>query len=579
MWEIEQRLPSVATFMAVALAGGALFACGAAASTPTITEFSAGLNPGAQPGSGITTGPDGNLWFTDGSAAIGRITPAGAISEFGTGLNPGSQPLRITAGPDGNLWFSDFGTTPAVGRINPSTHQIDEFTAGLNSGGMPESLVTGPDGAVWFTDRGTTSAIGRIDPGTHTIQEFSTGLNAGSRLRGIAVGADGNIWFADRGTTKAIGRINPGTHAIQEFSTGLGSSANPQGLTASSDGNLWFSDFSSPAIGRSTLTGSIDEFSAGLPSGSVPTFIAAGSDGSTWFTDEGTTAAIGRVTPSGAITEFTAGLNSGSSPSGITPGPDGNVWFADGGSTPAIGRITMPPAAVTGAASVLGSGAASVAGTVNGRAQPTSGRFEFGTTPSYGSETPAVDAGTGFANVPTTATLSGLLPNTTYHFRAAATNPTDTAFGADATFTTLPLPTVSGIRVAPKTWRDGSRLAQIAKRRKKRPPIGTRITFSLSRAATVQLQFVSIRPGRRVKKKCAAPTRRNRKARRCTRRVPAGMLTLPGHAGPNTVSFQGLITGRQKLKAGRYQLRVTPIDPTTPLHSPAGVAGFTIAKR
>ena len=32
--------------------------------------------------SGITAGPDGNLWFTEAAATIGRITPAGTVTEF-----------------------------------------------------------------------------------------------------------------------------------------------------------------------------------------------------------------------------------------------------------------------------------------------------------------------------------------------------------------------------------------------------------------------------------------------------------------------------------------------------------------
>ena len=43
---------------------------------------------------GITTGPDGNLWFTEfGAGKIGRITPSGSITEFpiptaGSGIVP-----------------------------------------------------------------------------------------------------------------------------------------------------------------------------------------------------------------------------------------------------------------------------------------------------------------------------------------------------------------------------------------------------------------------------------------------------------------------------------------------------------
>src|SRR5438552_483215 len=68
---------------------------------------------------GITTGPDGNLWFTEADTnLIGRITPAGVIREFG-GLTASSSPSGITAGPDGNLWFTESDGN-RIGRITPS---------------------------------------------------------------------------------------------------------------------------------------------------------------------------------------------------------------------------------------------------------------------------------------------------------------------------------------------------------------------------------------------------------------------------------------------------------------------------
>src|SRR5882757_4675243 len=70
--------------------------------------------------SGITTGPDRNLWFTEYSTqVIGRITPAGQIPEFSDGITPGSGPAWITVGPDGNLWFSE-QTGNRIGRITPT---------------------------------------------------------------------------------------------------------------------------------------------------------------------------------------------------------------------------------------------------------------------------------------------------------------------------------------------------------------------------------------------------------------------------------------------------------------------------
>jgi len=71
----------------------------------TFTEFltpTAGVGP-----TSITTGPDGNLWFTEYEGDnIGRITPNGTITEFPI-PTAGSQPFGITTGPDGNLWFTE----------------------------------------------------------------------------------------------------------------------------------------------------------------------------------------------------------------------------------------------------------------------------------------------------------------------------------------------------------------------------------------------------------------------------------------------------------------------------------------
>src|SRR2546429_9456079 len=56
---------------------------------------------------GITTGPDGNLWFTAGTD-IGRITTTGSGTVFPVPLATG-EPQFITAGPDGKLKVADFG--------------------------------------------------------------------------------------------------------------------------------------------------------------------------------------------------------------------------------------------------------------------------------------------------------------------------------------------------------------------------------------------------------------------------------------------------------------------------------------
>ena len=59
---------------------------------------------------GITTGPDGNLWFTESNTNnIGRISPSGKhkLAEYPIPTAK-SLPVGIATGPDGNLWFTEF---------------------------------------------------------------------------------------------------------------------------------------------------------------------------------------------------------------------------------------------------------------------------------------------------------------------------------------------------------------------------------------------------------------------------------------------------------------------------------------
>jgi streptogramin lyase len=106
-----------------------------------LTEFPLTI-PDSRP-AGITAGPDGNLWFADTNAkAIGRISADGIVTEFplptnGTlagGVGPdGSGPSGITVGPDGNLWFADTGTN-TIGRMNLFSQPTDRDGCSLAQG-------------------------------------------------------------------------------------------------------------------------------------------------------------------------------------------------------------------------------------------------------------------------------------------------------------------------------------------------------------------------------------------------------------------------------------------------------------
>jgi streptogramin lyase len=91
----------------------------------------------AAPGTGglgqledITVGPDNNLYFTAQTGYIGEITTSGlvAATPVSTTINTvpgasGPQPLAITSGPDGNIWFTD-PWTDSIGVLKIATFVV-----------------------------------------------------------------------------------------------------------------------------------------------------------------------------------------------------------------------------------------------------------------------------------------------------------------------------------------------------------------------------------------------------------------------------------------------------------------------
>ncbi len=291
---------------------------------------------------GITSGPDGNLWFTERLGdRIGRITTVGVITEFLIPTN-GGHPFAIAAGPDGNLWFTEV-TAGKVGRITIAG-VITEFPI-PTAAGEPFAIAAGPDGNLWFAEQAGDN-IGKIST-AGVITEYPI-PTANSGASGISAGPDGNLWFAEE-TANRIGRITT-SGLITEFSIPT-AGGGPAGITAGPDGNLWFAENFGNKIGRISTAGVITEFL--IPTtGSHPFGIAPGPDGNLWFAEESGNN-IGRITTAGVITEFPV-PSSASLPQSITTGPDGNLWFTEYGGNK-IGTIRLlgsacmaPPSGMVG---------------------------------------------------------------------------------------------------------------------------------------------------------------------------------------------------------------------------------------
>src|SRR5579862_1643518 len=85
--------------------------------TPSFTEYAVETIGSYSYLTGITTGPDGALWFTEYFGNnIGRITTTGVINKYPVPAVSG-LPLGITLGPDGALWFTEYGGNK-IGRVS-----------------------------------------------------------------------------------------------------------------------------------------------------------------------------------------------------------------------------------------------------------------------------------------------------------------------------------------------------------------------------------------------------------------------------------------------------------------------------
>ena len=245
----------------------------------------------------IVAGPDGNVWFTvlrvtdlgpsEAGNAIGRITPRGTIRLFPVS-QPVSDPLGITTGPDGNLWFTEAhecAPRPCLGPVPP--YEIERITpAGAITSfalpatdGAPTGIARGADGNLWFIEESQPGAallpggIGRITP-RGTLTEFPLPVGGHGPLQ-IISGPERSLWFTDE---RGIQRMN-----LHGAITGTFPATSPagirRGITVGPEGDIWFTEFKH--LARVLPSGARDQIA--IPEGLYPDKITT-ENGNLWFT-------------------------------------------------------------------------------------------------------------------------------------------------------------------------------------------------------------------------------------------------------------------------------------------------------
>ena len=136
--------------------------------------------------------------------------------------------------------------------------------------------------------------------------------------------------------------------------------------------------------------------------------------------------------------------------------------------------------------------------------------------------------------------------------------------GARATASvTVPGAAVSSLALSSSTFRAATKGASVAKRR--RPPRGTRVSYSLDAPAVVSFRVQRAAKCRRVGRACKRSTLRNRKRKSCVRWVGLRGTFSVSSSAAGAVSFR--FTGRfnrKALKPARYRLVATPLSGNVP---------------
>jgi len=125
-------------------------------------------------------------------------------------------------------------------------------------------------------------------------------------------------------------------------------------------------------------------------------------------------------------------------------------------TAPAVAGAASAPSVRTTDASRITASTARLNGRVDPNGQSTTYSFQYGTSRRYGLSTPTAPAGSGTKEVRAAADITGLKPNTTYHYRIVASNATGVVSGADSTFRTAKVPLSLGMVATPNPVPFGS---------------------------------------------------------------------------------------------------------------------------
>jgi streptogramin lyase len=497
--------------------------------------------------------------MTRGSLALALVAvlllavaaPAGAVTivRYPTGRAAGvPMPGAIGVGADGTVWVA--GNAPAVAArrrllaLDPTTGAVKpgypvEFIPGDAGSpfGLPsigELVVRGT--SVWISDvfhNSVTrlSTFGGVVAGPTDVQ--------GTYPRGLAVAPNDNAWTSNLNTND-VSLLDGSLGLVAGFPKPTGAPGRGESYVATDvaiglDGDVWLTLFDADGSPGNGLVGRLDGDSGAIVGGfpvsisaNDPQRIAIGPDGDVWVGDRA--ADVTRIDAgTGAVRPGYPSLEGPAQLGDLEIGPDGDVWLTD----ELLGELRR----LDGTTGELEPGYPLDLGTGS---DPSDIAFD------HDGNLWIVTAGdNGVTHVqlvpPTTAPGGGGPGGSGGSGGPGAGGPgaggPGGSGGLSARAPDVVAPSVTRARLGARSFLAAA---------------GTRLTLTLSEAATVTVKLAQVRRGRRVSGRCRPSARRGM---RCTLAVVRATLTFGGAAGANAFTLRA-----RRLAPGAYTATVTARD-------------------
>jgi hypothetical protein len=371
--------------------------------------------------------------FDSSGGYLGQVTAAGGT--------PFEELDGVAVDPSGQLWVSQ------------SSNEIDSFTDAMANEFISSRGAGYGLGAGLAVDSEHNLYINRAIEEVAKISEAGNSLFEGfdpERTTAVAVDPTTNDVYIDN--VETIAQFSGAGTLIERF--GAGHLTNSDGLTIDGAASTVYASDAAAKIVDRFVTVVLPDVATGTGAGDGSSATITGTvkpDGVPVTSCEfeyGTTSGYGSTVPCsqtpGEIGTGNAPVPVSASIAGLSPGTAYHFRLVaaneNGQRHGEDEAVTTPPwieAEFVGGASDTN---AKLAASISPGGLPTSYRFEYGTSASYGAVLPVGEGpvGSGYADMTVTVQPQNLSPSATYHYRVVAVNRLGTIEGEDRTFSTQP---------------------------------------------------------------------------------------------------------------------------------------------